>query len=96
MSYTGAAIPTVITQFIIFVLTYILAKKYYFISFDWKLIIPLIIVFSGIVWIDVNYISITVTSLIIKITIYLSLISIAYLKLYKKVKTELQIIENHA
>lgn len=96
MSYTGAAISTAITQFIIFVLTYILAKKYYFIPFDWKLIIPLIIVFSGIVWIDVNYISITVTSLIIKITIYLSLISIAYLKLYKKVKTELQIIENHA
>lgn len=96
MSYMGAAISTAATQFVLFILTYNLAKKYYFIPFDWRIIVPAMLLFSSIVLIDIKYISTTSISFLIKIVIFIILGLATYLKLFKKIKFEIHQIEDHA
>lgn len=95
LSYLGAAISTVVTQFVLFLMIYNFAKKHYFIPFDWRIITPLMVLFSVIVWFDVNYVETTLASLFIKIILFIFLSLFAYLKLLKKIKLELKKIEDH-
>jgi O-antigen/teichoic acid export membrane protein len=48
-NYYGAALATVVTQFILFLVLYHYSKRYYFIPYNWKLLIPLLSVFVFIV-----------------------------------------------
>ena len=77
----GAAWATVISFLSVFIFSYFLAKKTFFIPYNWKGIIPVLLVISGIYFlfrvIDINDIIISLT---IKLTLVLILSSILFYK----------------
>lgn len=92
LSYIGAAISTTVTQFILSILVYNLAKKYYFIPFDWKYLIPLISLCSGIITIDIIYVESSWFNFSVKLVCITLLSIILYVIFNKKIIHELEII----
>ncbi len=64
--YFGAAISTLLTQFIYFIIIYYYSRKYYFIPLNFKLLIPLFLFFNLLFFISYFLIPITYTNLILK------------------------------
>lgn len=66
----GAAWATVISFFMVFVLSYILAKKYYFVPYNWQALVPVFLLLVG-MYVALYFLNIenVILSLIIKICI---------------------------
>jgi len=77
----GAAVSTLISYFILFVLSYILAKKYFFIPFNWNQLIPVLLgclfVYSMTFIISFENV---ILSLIVKTSIILAIFTLFFLK----------------
>ncbi|WP_031425100.1 oligosaccharide flippase family protein [Flavimarina sp. Hel_I_48] len=65
--YLGAAWATLITQVLFFLLVYKIAKRYYFIPYKWKEIVPLFILFALFVIINTFYLPAGLTFLLLKV-----------------------------
>ncbi|MEZ7495054.1 oligosaccharide flippase family protein [Leeuwenhoekiella aequorea] len=77
--YLGAAWATVITQFLLFLLIYKYAKKYFYIPYNWIQILPIMIIFTLIVILNHIYIPVGfLTSSIKFICVLLVLLYLMY------------------
>lgn len=89
-SFIGAAVSTVITQFVFYLIIYIISKRYYFIPYKFSLLISLliffIILFGIFLYIPVNYFTFTVKVLSVMITV-----SLYYFLILKKQMQKLDI-----
>lgn len=66
-SYFGAAVSTVITQSLFFLIIYSVSKKHYFIKNNWRLLAPALLVFIISVTVSLIYIPVSPLWIIIKI-----------------------------
>jgi len=81
--YFGAAYTTLITQFIYFLIIYKYARKYYFIPYNWGLLLPTFAVFIVLTIIFLMYMPVTKVMMLLKIIGILFIVSMSTLK-YKK------------
>ena len=77
LSFYGAAISTLLTQFIYFLIVYTYSRKFYFIPYNWKLLLPMLILFilmtmGAIIYFPVNllYISIKIITLLVGVSFF--------------------------
>ncbi len=75
-SYYGAALSTVTTQFIFFLILYFNAKRYYFIPYNWMLIVPLFILLSIFTLLVHFYITVSTFHFILKICLVAGFIAV--------------------
>ena len=70
-SFYGAAVSTVLTQIIFFLIIYYNSRKYYFIPYNWKLLSPIFLACTIITIISLEYFPVSLYFLILKIFIVL-------------------------
>jgi O-antigen/teichoic acid export membrane protein len=80
--YMGAAVSTFATQLILFIIIYHFSKNYYFVPYNWSLIVPLLIISTLIV--VINNVLIPVTLLFFLLKILFGLIILIGLLYYSK------------
>ncbi|MCZ2845009.1 MAG: polysaccharide biosynthesis C-terminal domain-containing protein [Candidatus Bathyarchaeota archaeon] len=76
--FYGAAVSTVITQGLLFIIIYYFSKRYYFIPYNFKIIVPIFFALVFIYFINTLYLPVTYYFFIGKILTILTLISIVF------------------
>jgi O-antigen/teichoic acid export membrane protein len=79
-SYFGAAVSTVITQALFFLIIYSVSKKHYFIKYNWRLLTPALLVFIISVTVSLIYIPVSPLWIFLKICLVVTFGLVLYFR----------------